>query len=401
MNIMNTPDQNIETGLQLIRELYHVGIYEIKDRKDAESFSRKNMLHSVQIILTSEAILAMKKSSDTNTIYLLSDAFDISILVFILKGKLMIFGPFTSLLQTEKHASHILKEHSLTDISIEQYLRYRNLFPNLSEKEAGHIVQTLTNVCDPSSGKRTLRTPKAEVLDSLEITQTERGDYINLLQLRYANEKAFIDCVERGDSEEALKYLNRMQRDVRYMKNIGSTLENERIGCAITRTTLRLSAAKAGLSPYIIDKLSSQNTREIRNMTRIEKILESKENMVRNFCLAIKEHKETNHSAIISAAVFYLEHHFSEDINIDTLAAELAVSRSYLMALFKKELSVTPMTCLRKVRIKKACLLLSGTDLHIQTISEQAGIPDSNYFVKQFKKETGMTPTEYRKANHF
>ncbi len=398
---MNFPSQNIESSLQLIRELYHVGLYKINDAKDAEEFSRKNMLHRVQIIFTSEALMTMKKSMNANTIYLLSDAFNISILVFFLKDDFMIFGPFTSLLQTEKHALHILSEHTIDNVSIDQYLRYRNLFPNLSEKEAGHIVQTLIRVCDPSSGKRLLKMPHIELTSGLEATEAERADYINLLQLRYANEKAFINCVTRGDADEALEYLNRMQRDVRYMKNIGSTLENERIGCAITRTTLRLSAIKAGLTPYIIDKLSSQNTREISGMTRIEKILESKENMVRNFCLAIKKQQSDSYSAIISAAVFYLEHHFSEDIDIATLSSELAVSRSYLMALFKKELSTSPINYLRKVRIKKACLLLSGTNLSIQTISEQAGIPDSNYFVKQFKKETGMTPTEYRKKNHF
>jgi hypothetical protein len=354
---MNFPSQNIESSLQLIRELYHVALYKINDAKDAEEFSRKNMLHRVQIIFTSEALMTMKKSMNANTIYLLSDAFNISILVFFLKDDFMIFGPFTSLLQTEKHALHILSEHTIDNVSIDQYLRYRNLFPNLSEKEAGHIVQTLIRVCDPSYGKRLLKMPHIELTSGLEATEAERADYINLLQLRYANEKAFIDCVTRGDADEALEYLNRMQRDVRYMKNIGSTLENERIGCAITRTTLRLSAIRAGLTPYIIDKLSSQNTREISGMTRIEKILESKENMVRNFCLAIKKQQSESYSAIISAAVFYLEHHFSEDIDIATLSSELAVSRSYLMALFKKELSTSPINYLRKVRIKKACLL--------------------------------------------
>ena len=62
---------------------------------------------------------------------------------------------------------------------------------------------------------------------------------------------------------------------------------------------------------------------------------------------------------------------------------------------------MTPMNYLRAIRIKKACTLLSGTGKSVQEISESVGIPDSNYFVKQFRKETGMTPTEYRKSNHF
>ena len=50
------------------------------------------------------------------------------------------------------------------------------------------------------------------------------------------------------------------------------------------------------------------------------------------------------------------------------------------------------------MRCKKAANLLKKTNLPIQEISSYVGYSDNNYFVKVFKKNYDMTPTEFRKA---
>jgi YesN/AraC family two-component response regulator len=53
---------------------------------------------------------------------------------------------------------------------------------------------------------------------------------------------------------------------------------------------------------------------------------------------------------------------------------------------------------LAKLRIEKARELLLKTQLNIDTIAEQVGHVNKAYFSKVFKKFTGVTPGEYRKA---
>lgn len=397
---MKKYNSTLESSAKLINELYQVGLCTVNDRSEAESFSKNNMISSIQMIFSADALLAMRSSIDHHIIYTLTDPFFLTIMIFMLQDNFYVFGPFAPILQSKQHAIHIIKESGVTGLSVDDYLRYREHFPNLSVESAQHIVNSFIKICDPDSKSYKIRKQEDFIIETTDNTsETSREDQINLLQLRYANEQEFINSVENGDSNSALKYLDKMQRDVQYMKEVGSTIENERIACAITRTTLRMCAAKKGLPAYLIDQLSGQNTREVSNETRIDKILASKEKMVRNFCNAIDQYNTNKYSAIIYNAIIYLNNNFSKELNIDNICEELSISRSYLMTLFKKEIGTSPINYLRSIRIKKACNYLTGTKMSIQEISESVGIPDSNYFVKCFRKEKGQTPSEYRKKH--
>ncbi|MCD8337171.1 MAG: helix-turn-helix transcriptional regulator [Lachnospiraceae bacterium] len=51
---------------------------------------------------------------------------------------------------------------------------------------------------------------------------------------------------------------------------------------------------------------------------------------------------------------------------------------------------------LTRVRVEKAKELLEKPDLSIKAISSLCGYSDPNYFSRLFKKQTDMTPREYR-----
>lgn len=62
------------------------------------------------------------------------------------------------------------------------------------------------------------------------------------------------------------------------------------------------------------------------------------------------------------------------------------MSSNYLITQFRKEMNMTPLNYLRKVRMENASSLLLSTEYSIQEISVMVGIMDANYFVKLFKK---------------
>ena len=84
------------------------------------------------------------------------------------------------------------------------------------------------------------------------------------------------------------------------------------------------------------------------------------------------------------------------EYSVDQLARDVAFGRTNLYKRMQTMLGITPNDFIRSVRLKRAAILLSDTDLSIVEISERVGFNTPRYFSTQFKKMFGVTPSEYR-----
>ena len=80
------------------------------------------------------------------------------------------------------------------------------------------------------------------------------------------------------------------------------------------------------------------------------------------------------------------------------LAVLVNLSGSRLRHLFKQETGTTPAQYLKAIRLKKAATLLRTTFKSIKEIAMSVGLTTASYFVREFRKSYGMTPTEVRKS---
>ena len=95
----------------------------------------------------------------------------------------------------------------------------------------------------------------------------------------------------------------------------------------------------------------------------------------------------------------FLEENFeNEDLSLTEISSYFSVSESYLCILFKKAFSTTVNQYLIDLRIQKAIYYLKNTNKKIKEISELVGYRDSNYFIRIFKKNIGITPADYRSS---
>ena len=97
-----------------------------------------------------------------------------------------------------------------------------------------------------------------------------------------------------------------------------------------------------------------------------------------------------------SAAVSYMRQHINEDITVDKLAARFSLSPYYFIRLFKKDYGVPPHQYLLSLRLDSACFYLRSTQKTIKEIAFSCGFKSENNFCIAFRKQMGMTPTEYR-----
>ncbi|WP_158301964.1 response regulator [Paenibacillus mesophilus] len=106
-------------------------------------------------------------------------------------------------------------------------------------------------------------------------------------------------------------------------------------------------------------------------------------------------HPITGHPEI-DKALGHIHRHSHEDVTLKSVAALVAMDEAYFSGLFKKKTGVTLIHYVQQVRINQAKGLLEQTELAIGEVGERVGFPNTNYFIKIFKRWTGRTPNEYR-----
>lgn len=101
----------------------------------------------------------------------------------------------------------------------------------------------------------------------------------------------------------------------------------------------------------------------------------------------------------IQEAISFIRNHYSKGISVTDVAEHLNVNRSYLYALFKNALDMSPKEFLTKFCVSRAKEQLTLTDFSIEHIAHSCGYHDALVFSKAFKAQIGLTPREYRKQN--
>lgn len=93
----------------------------------------------------------------------------------------------------------------------------------------------------------------------------------------------------------------------------------------------------------------------------------------------------------------YIEQNVAHPLNIDDIAACIPLSRSRAIHLFKETYGVTPYRYYMKLRLALSQSLLERTVMSIQEVADRLGFVDYHHFSGFFKKECGISPTDYRR----
>ena len=94
----------------------------------------------------------------------------------------------------------------------------------------------------------------------------------------------------------------------------------------------------------------------------------------------------------------YFNEHYNEDISIEEYALSRGMSVSWFLRNFKQMTMKSPMQYILTIRINNAVSLLETTDYNVTEISTIIGYDNPLYFSRIFKKQKGVSPSDYRKA---
>ncbi|WP_396333086.1 GlxA family transcriptional regulator [Burkholderia anthina] len=108
--------------------------------------------------------------------------------------------------------------------------------------------------------------------------------------------------------------------------------------------------------------------------------------------------REARASELIRAATHHLRVNSANRISIADAAQAAAMSERNFLRRFKNEIGVTPTEFVLRVRLEKACCMLVETDLPADKVARRTGLGSGDRLAKLFRQHLSMSPTEYRAA---
>lgn len=97
-------------------------------------------------------------------------------------------------------------------------------------------------------------------------------------------------------------------------------------------------------------------------------------------------------------AIAYLQQHLTSPFDAKHMEQSLHFHFDYLSRCLKKYTGMSPLQYMHDLQVRTAKSLLENTDLSVSEIGLRVGIENANYFIRLFRKLTGITPGQYRTA---
>lgn len=142
----------------------------------------------------------------------------------------------------------------------------------------------------------------------------------------------------------------------------------------------------------------TKNLNALETLSDIENVL--KESLI-SIHRTLKEPVASKKGTAVDSVLAYINEQYS-DINLSSksIADKIGISTRYLNQIFFAQTNKSLQVYITEFRVKKAKELLKETDMTIEQIVSSVGGTNLKYFYKVFKKQTGLTPNQYRNKHH-
>ena len=168
----------------------------------------------------------------------------------------------------------------------------------------------------------------------------------------------------------------------------------------LTAVVGKVAGIGGGMDVEDAYRLIDLYTQEVEKCGSVESVYLLQFNMVMDFTERVREAKlPENLSREVFSAVQFIADHAHEPIGIDDVAAHVGVSRSTLTRHFRAEIGKSLNGYVIEAKIRDAKRLLRYSDMTLGKIAGVMGFSSQAYFQTVFKRETGMTPGEYRRMH--
>lgn len=296
---------------------------------------------------------------------------------------------------------NIRKELDRRDLSVSSRIKVFKLFDDIPIIPTNQLFQYAVMLHYCLTGKRITTndlhfTEKASRKSSSSevnlITEEHRGVWMA--------EQEFMKMLREGNPDylNAIAYSHSLSDGPRF--DVGDSLRRAKSTSIVLLTLCSRAAIEGGVSPSVAYTLNDYYMQMIEECGSVAETSATCSTLLEDYVSKVRQEKEkTAISGQIRSACEYISAHIREKISIPLLARQAGYTEYYFSHKFKTEVGCTVADYLKREKIRQAELLLSGTKMSIQEISEELSFGSRSYFSSTFQKETGLSPSEYRAKN--
>ena len=250
-------------------------------------------------------------------------------------------------------------------------------------------LQNLAESYDEALNALSITTGSVAHVDDLPIGCDYAGDYpIDL-------EKKLFEEVEKGEINQAVATA-RMFFDWMAETSPESIMEIRTKVLEFVLWSEHMAYEKGGMTYRF-------NSRQdylpaIMGMQNLDQLKEWFVGKIMAACQNIQGKRSEKSNRIIEMAKNYIKSNYNKDISLEDVSRVVNISPYYFSKIFKEDTGENFIEYLTCIRIDRAKELLETTEYSMKEICAQIGYADPNYFSRSFKKNVGVTPTEYKEG---
>lgn len=296
---------------------------------------------------------------------------------------------------------NIKKELDKRDLSVSNRIKVFKLFDHIPIIPTNQLFQYAVMLHYCVTGKRIttndLRfSEKASGKPSSSeinlITEEHRGIWIA--------EQEFMNMLREGNPNylDALAHSYSLSDGPRF--DVGDSLRRAKSTSIVLLTLCSRAAIEGGVNPSVAYTLNDYYMQMIEECKNIAETSTTCSTLMEDYVQRVQQEKAKNDiSGQIRSVCEYISIHIKEKLSIPQLAKQAGYTEYYFSHKFKNEVGCSVADYIKREKIRQAKLLLSGTNMSIQEISDELSFGSRSYFSSSFQKETGLSPSEYREQN--
>ena len=206
--------------------------------------------------------------------------------------------------------------------------------------------------------------------------------------------REFLSYISVGNVEKSSALLNEILAHI--LVSSGAKFEVVKSRILELVVLLSRAALEGGADVEQIFGLNYTYLSQIHSFKTIDELTQWLSKIIIRFTDCVFKLKDVKHVGAIYRAVHYINRNYTNKITLEEVASVVYFSPTYFSKIFKEEMKMNFNAYVNKLRIDFSKKLLLADNSSIANIAAAIGYEDQSYFTKVFKKQTGVSPGQFR-----
>ena len=318
----------------------------------------------------------------------------------------LVFGPVTTVPYSDSDLQHLYKDYMVSNDSRSEFNSFLRQIPCLSLSSLLKkciflnycLHEELLSLEELTSVGQTFSENDVTTDASLLLEETYQKKENEQHNQTYILEEQLLRLVRTGNCEGFKRFA--YSESNFHIGVTGSTaLRQLKNNIIITTTLCTRAAIEGGLDYDTAYQLSDYFIQSSERLTSADRLNDLLGKVSYTFAEKVAQSKTpVSTDERMQKAILYIQQNVNQHLTVGDVADYAGFSKSYFSAYFKKTLGFSVSAFILRCKLEEGRELLQYTDKSISTISEFLCFSSQSHFHTAFKKQFGMTPSEYRKS---